>query len=68
MPQSKTKGRPKNKRPKGGMELAKQTRCYSKCKKFGHYANKCPIDKENAPVSNMVHQVRKRKMLQVMGI
>lgn len=51
-PKSKPKGRPKNKRQQGGKELAKQIRHCSKCKKAGHYANNCWLDKENAPVSN----------------
>ncbi|XP_010689388.2 protein FAR1-RELATED SEQUENCE 11-like isoform X2 [Beta vulgaris subsp. vulgaris] len=52
-PKSKPKGRPKNKRQQGGKELTKQTtRHCSKCKKAGHYANNCWLDKENASDSN----------------
>ncbi|KAL2905630.1 Protein FAR1-RELATED SEQUENCE 11 [Bienertia sinuspersici] len=50
-PKSKPKGRPKNKRQESGKELTKQTSHCSKCKRAGHYANNCRLDKENDPTS-----------------
>ncbi|KAH7860111.1 hypothetical protein Vadar_009474 [Vaccinium darrowii] len=41
-PISKTKGRPKQKRMKGGRELGKQTRTCGLCKRVGHYITTCP--------------------------
>ncbi|KAL2933738.1 Splicing factor 1 [Bienertia sinuspersici] len=34
-----------------GKELTKKTRHCSKCKRAGHYANNCRLDKENDPSS-----------------
>ena len=41
-PLSKTKGRPKQKRMKGGKELGKQKRTCGFCKHVGHSISTCP--------------------------
>ncbi|XP_057532184.1 protein FAR1-RELATED SEQUENCE 11-like [Amaranthus tricolor] len=45
-PKSKSKGRPKKRREKGGKELGKRTKCCSICKQAGHTKPTCPY-KEN---------------------
>ncbi|KAL2927442.1 Protein FAR1-RELATED SEQUENCE 11 [Bienertia sinuspersici] len=45
-PKSKTKGRPKKRREKGGKELGKKTKCCSICKQPGHTKPTCP-NKDN---------------------
>ena len=52
-PLSQTKGRPKQKRMKGGKELGKQKRTYGFCKHVGHNISTCPEkEKENSISSN----------------
>ncbi|KAI8543312.1 hypothetical protein RHMOL_Rhmol08G0206900 [Rhododendron molle] len=50
-PISKTKGRPKQKRMKGGKELGKRKKHCGLCKHAGHNISTCP-EKENATFSN----------------
>ena len=50
-PLSKTKGRPKQKRMKGGKELGKQKKTCGLCKHVGHNISTCP-DKETCTFSN----------------
>ncbi|KAH7849560.1 hypothetical protein Vadar_019618 [Vaccinium darrowii] len=57
-PISKTKGRPKQKRMKGGRELGKQTRTCGLCKRVGHYITTCP-EKENVAFSNGANKRKK---------
>ncbi|XP_074299172.1 protein FAR1-RELATED SEQUENCE 11-like [Silene latifolia] len=59
-PQSITKGRPRNKRLKGGKELAKQVRRCSVCRNSGHYVNNCPANKENEIVFNGTRRKKKK--------
>ena len=52
-PLSKTKGRPKQKRIKGGKELGKKKRTCGFCKHVGHNISTCPEkEKENLTSSN----------------
>ncbi|XP_074298360.1 protein FAR1-RELATED SEQUENCE 11-like [Silene latifolia] len=54
-PQSKTKGRPRNKRDRSGKEMAmKKTKCCSICKKSGHTKPTCP-NKENFFTQDVVN-------------
>ncbi|GLT46419.1 hypothetical protein SLA2020_201690 [Shorea laevis] len=57
-PISKTKGRPKQKRMKGGKELTKQVKTYSLCKCPGHNISTCPKN-ENKDVLNNAHKRKK---------
>ena len=50
-PPLKTKGRPKQKRMKGGKELGKQKRTCGFCKHVGHNISTCP-EKDNCTSSN----------------
>ena len=57
-PLSKTKGRPKQKRMKGGRELGKQKKICGLCKHVGHNIFTCP-EKETCTFSK---GAKKRKM------
>ena len=50
-PLSKTKGRPKQKRMKGGRELGKKKKSCGLCKHVGHNISTCP-EKNNYTSSN----------------
>ncbi|KAL2920666.1 Protein FAR1-RELATED SEQUENCE 11 [Bienertia sinuspersici] len=71
-PQSKTKGRPKNKREKGGKEVArKQTKSCSICSQPGHTKPTCP-HKENLCSGNDtndgVSQKKQKKSSESLGL
>ncbi|KAG5561288.1 hypothetical protein RHGRI_004349 [Rhododendron griersonianum] len=59
-PISKTKGRPKTKRLKGGKETRNVTKACGLCKKVGHYITTCP-EKENIDFVNG-SQAKKKKI------
>ncbi|RHN54052.1 putative transcription factor interactor and regulator CCHC(Zn) family [Medicago truncatula] len=56
-PRSITKGRPKTKRSKGGIELSREARSCSFCNRSGHNVTTCP-DKEGYVPSSTI---KKRK-------
>ena len=59
-PISKTKGRPKQKRMKGGRELGKQKKTCRLCKHIGHNISTCPEKNNSTSSSNGTN--RRKKM------
>jgi hypothetical protein len=57
-PISKTKGRPKQERMKGGRELGKQKKTCGLCKHVGHNISTCP-EKKNSTSSNGANKRKK---------
>lgn len=61
-PQSKTKGRPKKKREKGGKEIAKkQTKSCSICNQPGHTKPNCPFKENKCSIANANDGVPQKK-------
>ncbi|KAL2892618.1 Transmembrane anterior posterior transformation protein 1 [Bienertia sinuspersici] len=71
-PQSKTKGRPKKKREKGGKEVAKkQTKSCSICRQPGHTKPTCPYKENICSIDNTndgVSQKKQKKSPESLGL